>query len=224
MKKLGIVFIILFQSLVVKADLLKDFDSLGGNDTLINRAKALQPEKDVRVVQERTVDRRLRSEISAGYNNVIGGDAYLQTQMLTAQYFFHINPYWTVGLGYFSAFNELSREGQYLITNDNLVPDVDQPESGYEVMGHFAPIYGKINLFNQAVLQFDLYGIGSYGNIQLNSGETNTFSVGAGFGLWISQHLTTRLEIRQRFYEAQRLGSATQIETTSAGFSLGYIL
>jgi len=224
MRNLSIIFVILFQVLVAHADILKDFDSLGGNDTLINRAKVLQPEKEVRVVQDRTVDRRLRSEFSAGYNNVIGGDAYLQTQMLTAQYFFHINPYWTVGLGYFSAFNQLSREGQYLITNDSLVPDIDQPDSGYELMGHFAPIYGKINLFNQAVLQFDLYGIGSIGTIQLKSGDTTHFSVGAGFGLWISQHLTTRFEIRQRFYEAQRLGSATQIETTSVGFSLGYIL
>lgn len=219
-----IAIILLCFSLTSYADILKDFDSLGGNDVLMNRAKVLQPEKNVKVVQNRIVDRKLRSEFSAGYSNVIGGDAYLQTQMLSLDYHLHINPYWAVGVGYFSAFNKLSNEGRYLIDQNQLVPDVDEPTSGYEVFGNFSPIYGKINMFNMGIVQFDVYGILSYGNIKLKSGETNTYTWGAGFGLWVSQYLTTRLEIRQRFYEAQRFGGASDIDTTTASLSFGYML
>ncbi len=206
------------------AGIMEDFDSLGGNDVLMDRAQKLQPNKNVTVVQNRVVDRRFRHEFNIGYNNVIGGDAYLQTQNLNRNYYFHINPRWTVGLNYFQAYNQLSREGQFIIDNDRLVPDVDAPKSGYELVGQFAPIYGKINMFDMGVLQFDMYALVSFGNIELTSGETNTYSVGAGLGLWISQHLTTRLQIRQRYYEAQRFGGPVNIETTVAGISFGYML
>ncbi|MEM7646476.1 MAG: hypothetical protein AAF203_06180 [Pseudomonadota bacterium] len=65
----------LFFAQAAFADIMKDFDSLGGNDVLINRAKVLQPDKNVKVVQNRTVDRRWRNEFSAGYSNVMGGEA-----------------------------------------------------------------------------------------------------------------------------------------------------
>ena len=207
-----------------QADILKDFDSLGGNDKLINRAKALEPNKDIEIVQNRVVKRKFRSEFSAGYNNIVGGDAFVQTQMLNLNYHFHINPRWTVGASYFSAFNQLSSEGETLINQDDLVPDVDSAKAGYEIVGNYSPIYGKLNVFNQGVVQFDIYGLISLGNIQLRSGETNTYSLGAGIGLWISQHLTTRMEIRQRFYEAKRFGGSTDMEITSLGFSFGYML
>lgn len=224
-KKNGLLILVLiFGWQGAKADILKDFDSLGGNDVLINRAKLLQPDKTVKVVQNRVVDRRWRNELSGGYANVLGGDAYLQTQMLSLDYHLHISPYWSVGLGYFSAFNKLSREGRFMLEQDSLVPEVDQAESGYEVIGNFSPIYGKVNLLNLGVMQFDVYGIATYGKIQLKSGETDSYTFGAGVGLWISQHLTTRLELRQRFYEAKRLGGTTDIDTTIASFSFGYML
>lgn len=225
MKKIVITALIAFLfSAPAQADIMEDFDSLGGNDVLMDRAQKLHPNKSVTVVQDRIVDQRFRHEINFGYNNVIGGDAYLQTQTLNLNYYFHINPRWTVGLNYFQAYNKLSREGEFIIANDRLVPDVDAPKSGYEVVGQFAPIYGKVNMFDMGVLQFDMYALVTYGNINLASGGTDTYSVGAGLGLWISQHLATRLQIRQRFYQAQRFGGAVDIETTVAGISFGYML
>ena len=222
--KFLMIFLTVLFSISAHADIMKDFDSLGGNDVLIDRAKMLQPDKNVSVVQARTVARRWRNELSLGYNNVIGGDAYLETQMLNLDYHLHINPRWTVGLSYFNAYNKLSKEGRYLLATDELIPDVDHPKSGYEVVGNFSPIYGKVNMFDMGVLQFDMYAILTYGNITLDSGATSTYSVGAGLGLWLSQHLSSRLEIRQRFYEAQRIGGSTNVETTVAGVSFGYLL
>lgn len=223
MKALFVLLTALFV-MPAKADIMKDFDSLGGNDVLINRAKMLQPEKDVKVVQNRIVDRRWRNEFSFGYSNVLGGDAYMQTQMLNLSYHLHITPRWSVGLNYFNAYNKLSSEATALIATDELIPDLDQPESGYELVGNFAPIYGKLNVLDMGVAQFDMYLLTTYGQIALKSGDTSTYSVGAGIGLWISQHLTSRLEVRQRFYEARRFGGGVNIDTTVAGVSFGYML
>lgn len=224
MRQIILLSLLIVFAAPVQADILKDFDSLGGNDVLIERARVLQPDKNVKVVQNRIVDRQWRNEFSAGYSNVIGGDNFLQTQMLNLDYHLHINPYWTVGVSYFSAFNKLSQEGKYLIDQNSLVPDVDQPDSGYELLGNFSPIYGKLNMFGMGIVQFDVYAIASFGTIKLKSGDTQTYSWGAGVGLWLSQYLTTRLEIRQRFYEAQRFGGPTDIDTTLAGLSIGYLL
>ena len=222
-KKVLLVLIVLWIGIRAQAGLLEDFDSLGGNDVLINRAKILRPDKKVNIVQNRTVDRRWRNEFSGGYSNVIGGDSFLDTQMLNLSYHLHINPYWTVGLNYYSAFNGTSSEGKFLIDNGD-VPDFDQPDTGYEAVLNVAPIYGKVNLLGMGVSQFDVYGILSYGNIKLKSGETQSWTYGAGVGLWISQHLTSRLEIRQRAYEAQRFGGASNVNTTNVGLSFGYLL
>ncbi len=224
MKKAFMILIVLWLGRHAQADILKDFDSLGGNDVLMNRAKVLGPDKEVQVVQNRVVDKRWRHEFSGGYANVVGGDSFLNTQMLSLDYHLHISPRWAVGLTYFSAFNQLAEEGRFLIDDNRIVPDLDQPEAGYEAVLNYAPIYGKVNLFGAGVAQFDVYGLLSFGNIQLSSGDTQTYSWGAGLGLWLSQHLSTRVEIRQRFYQAQRFGGASDIDTTNVGVSFGYLL
>ena len=223
MKNFIFIFLVFFVSLAQAADIMKDFDSLGGNDVLINRARLLQPDKQIKVVQDRIVDLNMRSEVSLGYGNVFGGDAYLQTQMLLFNYFFHFNPRWSLGFSYFDAYNKLNKEGYFLLHVDELVPDVDQPDFGYELMGNFSPVYGKMNMFDLGIVHFDVYLIGSYGRINLKSGNTGLLSVGGGLGLWVSRHLSTRLELRQRFYEAQRFTGPIDMKTTLASFTFGYL-
>ena len=225
LKKIKIVFpfLLFLNPLNVYGDILEDFDSLGGNDVLINRVQLSKPDKKVKIVQNRTVDLHSRSEFSIGYGNVIGGDAYLQSQMLQFNYYFHINPRWSIGVSYFDNYNSLTKEGRFLIHYQELVPDLDQPDSGYEFIGNFAPIYGKINLFDRGILQFDVYLSAAYGLIDLKSGSTNILSAGGGVGLWISQHLSSRLELRQRFYKAQRFNGPVTLQTTLASISVGYL-
>lgn len=223
-KKTLLIFVLLWLGRMAQADILKDFDSLGGNDVLIDRAKSLSPNKNVSIVQNRVVDKRWRHELSTGYANVVGGDSFLNTQTLSLDYHLHITPRWTAGVSYFSMFNKLSKEGRYLIDQNSLVPDVDQPQDGYELLMNYAPIYGKMNMFGLGIVQFDAYGILSYGTMNLNSGQTSTYTWGTGVGLWISQHLTARLELRQRFYQSQRFGGPNDTNTTNVGLSFGYLL
>ena len=224
-KKIALIWILIATSFSAQADILKDFDSLGGNDVLVERAQLLQPEKSVSVVQNRVVDRRIRHEFSVGYSNYLGGDAYLETQSVDLAYNFHINPYVSVGLGYFSNSSEFSKEGRYTIDVDGLIPDVEAIDSGYEIAVYGYPMYGKINLLNMGVVHFDFYGVASYGKMTLATSESNHYSVGGGIGLWISQHITSRIELRQRYFTAQkRISGATSMDQTVLSVSIGYLL
>lgn len=224
MKYLLLSVIILGSLAANAADILKDFDSLGGNEALIDRAKLLQPDKKINIVQNRVVSRRWRHEFSPTYTNIIGGDSYLNTQSVGMEYHLHINPQWAVGAGYFSAYNQLSKEGEFLIANEALVPDIDEPKDGYDIFVNYHPIYGKFNFFNLGVVHFDMYALAAFGNVTLKSGATSTYSVGGGIGFWFSQYLTSRFEVRERFYEAQRFDRSIDMDVTVASISIGYLL
>src|SRR5690606_15814674 len=100
------------------ADILDGFDALGGNEELLDQARALQPESEVRIVQERATPRWWRSELIMGYTNFFAGDVYLQTQSMDLGYELHITPRVSLGVQYFSAVNKLSSEGVALTEND----------------------------------------------------------------------------------------------------------
>jgi outer membrane beta-barrel protein len=74
----------------------------------------------------------------------------------------------------------------------------------------WAPIYGKIALFSEKILNFNMYGL--IGPSFLMYGPTNVFTVGGnvgvGFRFFLNEWLTIRLEVRDVLYYEQgvRLG------------------
>lgn len=218
------------------ADILKDFDSLGGNDVLLEKAQAIQPETRIEVVQDRVVKRRFRHEFSPEANSVIGGDAYLKTNNVGINYQFHINAKWSIGLKYNYAFNSLTAEGDAVInelselTKDKnsdiaFIPEIDWPKQSYMGVVNWYPVYGKVNLHDLGVVHFDVYMLGGYGQVDLKSGNNQTtWTAGGGVGFWLSQHLTTRFEMRYQTYTTKRFTGEKAMDLTVAGFSLGYML
>ncbi len=234
MKNLILLATLVLLSLHAKADLMKDFDSLGGNDVLLEKAKKLNPDTTINVVQDRIVARRNRFELAPEFSSVLGGDAYTRTNNLGLNVHFHITPHWSVGAKYNYSFNELRPEGQNLIDEavkrrDVVVdrpgyPDIDYAKDEFLGLVNWYPIYGKMNLYDLGVLHFDVYALGGYGKINLRSGPTNTWTTGGGMGLWFSQHLTSRLEMRYQSYTGQRYDGAVQMNTTIASVQVGYLL
>jgi outer membrane immunogenic protein len=209
--------------------LLKDFDTLGGNDVLLERAKALNPDATIRVVQDRVVSRRKRVELSPEYSNVLGGDSYNMTHNIGVNAHFHFTPQWSMGLKYNYSFNQLRPEGQFLIEDgvgagQPIIPDIDFPKSQALALINWYPIYGKMNLYDLGVAHFDIYAIVGGGQIDLKSGSSATYTAGGGVGLWISQHLSTRFEMRYQNYRAVRYTGAVDMHTTVAGIQFGYLL
>lgn len=213
----------------MSADLMKDFDTLGGNDVLLEKAKALNPEAQIRIVQDRVVSRRRRVEISPEFSSVLGGDAYNMTSNLGLNAHYHFTPQWSVGLKYSYSFNQLRQEGEYLINDVSVsgkaqIPQIDFPKQQAQLVLNWYPIYGKMNFYDLGVVHFDIYALAGGGQIELKSGMTTSYTAGGGIGLWVSQHLSTRFELRYEGYTAKRYTGDTNMNTTVAGIQIGYML
>lgn len=227
MKMLILLIMGLFCS-VASADIMQDFDSLGGNDQLLEKAQALRPETRIEVVQDRIVDRRNRLEISPEFTSVLGGDAYLETYTSGLNVQYHITPRWSIGANYGYANNYRTDELNDLIgfkdKNNQAVPEMDWMKQSYQATVNWYPMYGKFNLYDLGIVHFDVYAIGGIGEVELRSGKTSTWSTGGGIGLWWSQHLTTRLEMRYQTYTSKRFDGSTDMELTVASLAIGYML
>ncbi len=221
--------ILLSAPTVFAADLMEDFDKLGGNDVLLEKAQALNPEAQIRIVQDRVVQRRNRFELAPEFSSVLGGDAYNRTSNLGINAHFHITPQWSLGLKYSYAFNQLRPEGENLLTDVSIdekarIPDIDFPKQQAMLLVNWYPIYGKMNLYEMGVVHFDIYAIAGAGQVELKSGMTTSYTGGAGIGLWVSQHLSTRFELRYEGYTAKRFNGDANMNTTVAGIQVGYML
>lgn len=217
------------------ASLKSDFEGLGDNEAFLERAKSMNAESRTRIVQNRTVDLNNRFEIGGNYAINGGGDSYVTTQNLGAYIDFHFNPRWAIGVRYQHSYNKLTSEGeeQYKRAREAQAIDpaspeafagVDYPIDTSLVTVSYAPIYGKLNLFDSGIAHFDIYGLLGYGVMKLNSGNSNTYAAGIGSGIWLSQHFATRLEVRYQAFE-DLIGTANRKQNIIQGMvSFGLLL
>ena len=212
------------------AGLMKDFDTLGGNDVLLDKARELNPDQRISVVQDRIVSRRKRLEIAPELSNTLGGDPYNRTNGFALNAYFHITPNWALGAKYEYDANTIRPEAQNLIDqamnerDRNLVPEIDYPKGQALALVNWFPMYGKLNMFDLGVTHFDIYAVGGAGQIFLKSGNATTWTAGGGIGFWFSQHLSTRLEARYQTYEAQHRVTSEKMNLTVGSLQIGYLL
>lgn len=214
---------------IAQADVMQDFDGLGENKELFDTAKALHPDLNVTVVQERIVKRRNRLEISPEISAFMGGDAYTDTYAYGLTMNYHIVPWISVGARYSKFSNTLNKEGTNIIhdvtaTDKGFIPDIDYAKSSTMAFVNLYPIYGKMNLLNMGITHFDVYLTGGYGSMQLRSGSAPTWTAGGGVGFWWSQHFSTRFEVRTQSYEAKRYNNSVNLFNTVASVQMGYLL
>jgi outer membrane immunogenic protein len=207
MKRLALIVIALMTVNTWAKDLTSEMDALGANKDLMKKAKAIDPDNQVRVVQNREVDRHYRLELGVNYGaNAVGGDPYVSTSAIGGQLDFHITPRWSLGARYSSYQNKFTSEGTAVMDDADRrikagetgvrVPGYTWAKNSYLVVGDFYPVYGKLNLFDAAVAQFDMYLIGGAGQTALGTGSAPLYTAGAGVGFWLSKHVTSRFEGR----------------------------
>lgn len=231
-------FFILAPQVFAK-DLTGEMDSLGANKELMKKARAIDPENRVRVVQNRDVDRYMRFEIGVNGGMVMGGDPYTNTNIVGGNLDFHITPRWSIGARYENIANSLNAEGKKTFdyaesgraaaTPGYRQPGIDWAKDSWLGVVNWYPIYGKLNLFDMGISQFDIYLIGGAGQINLQSaGPTSLYTAGAGVGLWLTQHFATRLEARWQGYQDNIFdGQETQkrnVDQTILNMSISFLL
>lgn len=194
------------------ADLTSEMDALGANKDILKKARAIDPKNRVRIVQNRDVDRHFRIELGINTGMVTGGDPYVNTNLLGGQIDFHITPRWSVGARYYNVANSLNSEGTKVMEDAEArrqakepgfrQPGLDWAKDAYLAVVNWYPIYGKMNLFDAGISQFDIYFLGGAGTIDLqSSGQTPLYTAGGGVGLWLTNHFATRLEARWQGYQ-----------------------
>lgn len=194
------------------SNLKKEFQNLGDNKDVIERVKKMDSHQKVRIVQNRLVNRNNRIELAGNFGSLFGADSYVKTSNLGLQLQYHINPNWSFGGEYSKAYNSLSSEGQrqydlaYACQQQGpgcqqRFAGVDFPLETTMATISFYPIYGKLNLFDSGIAQFDIYTLIGYGQKKLNSGSTNTMAAGLGVGIWMNNYFTSRLELRYESYK-----------------------
>jgi outer membrane immunogenic protein len=181
------------------------------------------------VVQKREVDRDMRLELGINYGMIAtGGDPFINTSSLGGQMDFHLTPHWSVGGRYYNYSNSYSTEGRamndYSAANPTATrPSVSYPKDSYLAVINWYPIYGKLNFFDSSVVQFDIYALAGGGMMDYStgnagaitaSGNSPIYTAGGGIGVWLTQHLATRLECRWQGYQ-DRVFDGAQYDTRS---------
>lgn len=213
-----------------------DFDSLGGNQPIYDRAKAMSSEKNVSIVQNRVVDRNKRVELAPEFSGTFGGDSYNRTKSLGLNAHYHFNPRWSIGARYEYSFNTLTPEGKAMV-DDAIAdynanpgsptapfPSIDFPKSQMMAFVNWYPFYGKLNLMDKGIAHFDIYGILGAGQVQLNSGSTNTYTGGMGVGFWINRNITSRMEMRYQTYNTKSFDVSKKLDLAVTSLQVGYLL
>lgn len=213
-----------------------EFDSLGGNKIFLDKARALQPDQNVGIVQNRTVSLQNRMELATEFSGTFGGDTYSRTKSVGLNGIFHFNPRWALGAKYNYSFNSLTPEGKAMVDQayaeyqkNPANPTVGYPEMDYQksemmALVNYSPIYGKLNLFDKAVAHFDFYLVGGYGQVELYSGPTPTYTAGGGLGFWINRHFSTRVEMRYQNYTAKYFTTEKSMDLAVASVQMGWLL
>jgi outer membrane beta-barrel protein len=216
------------------SDASRDLEELGGNRDVRRRAEQVDARSRVSIVQNRSVNRDWRLEIGANYAPVASGDAYLFTQNIGGQVDLHITPKFSIGARYAKAFNTLTSEGraQYdaarTAKNNGssypTIPAVDYPEESILGVVNWYMLYGKLNFFDLRVVQFDLYSLAGAGQVTLSGGPVSTWTAGGGIGFWLSQHITSRIELRYQTYDDHVEAGGRPLNLAIMNFGLGVLL
>ncbi len=233
MKYLTLLFLAFGIQAAFGASLADEASTLGGNKALMKKVRAIEPNNRVRIVQNRIVDRTLRLELGINYGMASGGDPYLNTSNMGGQLEFHINPRWSIGARYYNYNNSFSSEGKRVFEEASLrqsqnlsyqLPQSDFAKDGYVGTLTWYPFYGKLNLADITVAQFDIYAVGGYGQINLASGSTALYTGGGGMGLWLTKYFSTRIEILYQGYQDQVYSEKRSIDQTVITAGIGLLL
>lgn len=235
MKSLTLILLSLFAfNTYAAGDLSSEMNALGANKDLMREARAIDPHNRIRVVQKRDVDRHMRLEVGLNTALDTGGDPYVSTTSLGGNVDFHFTPHWSVGARYNNYSNSLTSEGKQVFAdaearkannnNDFRVPEVDYAKDSWLGVINWYPIYGKLNLFDVSIAQFDIYFLGGGGQINLASGSSPLYTAGGGVGIWLAQHLSARLEARWQGYRDHVYDGNRDINQTVLSATIGFLL
>jgi outer membrane beta-barrel protein len=168
-------------------------------------------------------DLTFRHEVELIGANNLTPESHLRTNEWGAAYRFHFDNRWSVSVRHMEVNNELNQTGKFLLKNDSLVVDNDYATSFDDIAVSFNTIYGKFKLFSDTIVYFDQFISMGYGTANLASGNTDLYLVDLGVVFWFGRSMSSRIGLRNEFYEQQLQTGSEFISNQVAYFSVGYM-
>lgn len=106
------------------------------------------------------------------------------------------------------------------VTADAEVNPINQVQ---DLVAVAAPLYGKVNIFDMALVYVDLYGTFGVSRVTTEQGIKTAVTAGAGQRFYWGDRWSMRLDFRNRSYTETRAGTNSRKNAWSTDFGVSYL-
>lgn len=170
---------------------------------------SLSPFSEVSVLQKRFMPKTERIQLFGGLSTITNDPFFLSIAGVgKASYFF--SEAWGVEFNYIGMSTSNRKATEELkeiqgVKTDNLV----QAKSFLGIDVIYTPIYGKMTLFNEQIIPFDLYFSAGYGTTQTQSENAGTIHLGTGQLFSLSKSFGLRWDFSWNIFSAKGITNQT---------------
>ena len=86
-----------------------------------------------------------------------------------------------------------------------------------------APLYGKVNILDMAIIYVEIYGSLGISQVATEQGNKNAIAIGAGQRVYFLERWSARLDFRNRSYTETRAGQSSQRNAWTVDVGASYL-
>lgn len=86
-----------------------------------------------------------------------------------------------------------------------------------------APLYGKMNILDLALVYVDIYGSFGFSRVKTDQGDMTALAIGGGQRFYFAERWSTRLDFRNRSYTENRAGQESRRNAWTVDLGLSYL-
>lgn len=184
---------------------------------------------DLAIIHPRFQPKSKRFQFSAGGNTILN-DPWFNQFGISFRSGFHFNEFFALEIAANSYSGSSTTHAKDLATQLNVqTASLVQPKSYFGAHLMFTPFYGKMSLFNQRIIPFDVFitlGAGTTTLEGARTKEASTYHFGAGQLFAMSRQSAFRWDIAVNMFTAQSqlMASTTSTQNVAMTFSYSYFL
>jgi outer membrane beta-barrel protein len=177
------------------------------------------------VVQNRFFRKALRPEISLSGGRVLN-EAYSSTYSGNVRLGLYFSEYVGAEIGFtqFSSSNSADLDALYNLTyfkkepnntysGTRIVPSFVRLKSATTTLASFAPVYGKINVFDKVIIYSDIVVSGGIAYLQTTGGDEIPVVIGVGQRFFFSKSFSLRVDALDYIFSEMRENKGQPVES-----------
>lgn len=156
-------------------------------------------ESELGVVQNRLYTKERKFQLGA-FGGILNSDPFLSVRSIGASFGFHFSEYLAVQLQGWKSFASPSSALKTFESTRGATTNTNNPKGYFGAEGALSLVYGKLSLFGQRILYYDLHLLGGLGASVTETGTYLTPHLGLGQQIYLSRSLALRLDYRLMAY------------------------